>query len=427
MGAARVLLGAVIAVTAVACSDVDRTRIKAHLGGTSSQVALANRYSTGRGVEKDEAEAVRWYRRAAEGGYGPAQVVMGNRYLQGAGVEADPVQARAWFRRAAEGGDPSGEFGLGLVLIKGVGGAPDPEAGAAWIQKAAAHGHPEARRVVEEATQDPAERVAGLRERAEQGEAEAQFQLSQAYLNGVGVEADEPEALHWLQRAEAQDHVGALTVLGYLYMKGQHGVAPDPARGVELYRKAAERDIPSAQHGLGLAYLEGHGVEADPAEAARWMEKAAEAGLPASQRVMARLYREGLGVPRDLTESLRWLRLAAEAGDAAAQYNLGLSFAEGIGVERDPAAALEWYERASAQGHALAQIKLGVAYLVGEGAEQDPVRSYAYFELGRRGGAPIPADGVARLNELLTDEQRSQAAVLIQELSARQGGASAGS
>jgi hypothetical protein len=130
MGAARVLLGAVIAVTAIGCSEVDRTRIKAHLGGTDSQIALANRYAAGRGVEKDEAEAVRWYRRAAEGGYGPAQVVMGNRYLQGAGVEADPVQARAWFRRAAEGGDPSGEFQLGILLIQGVGGDAKPEEGA---------------------------------------------------------------------------------------------------------------------------------------------------------------------------------------------------------------------------------------------------------------------------------------------------------
>jgi TPR repeat protein len=249
--------------------------------------------------------------------------------------------------------------------------------------------------------------------------------LGQAYLNGQGVDVDETEGLHWLQRAEAQDHVGALTVLGYLSMKGQHGVAVDPARGVALYRRAAERDIPRAQHGLALAYLDGEGVEADPAEAARWMSKAAEAGLPASQRVMARLYREGIGVPQDMDESLRWLRLAANAGDAAAQYNLGLSLAEGIGVERDPAAAVEWYKRASNQGHALAQIKLGVAYLVGEGADPDPVRSYAYFELGRRGGAPIPADGVDRLNALLTEEQRAQAAVLVEQLSAGKGGDSA--
>src|SRR5262245_29012730 len=94
----------------LACSELDRTRVKAHLGGVASQLQLAHRYGTGDGVGQDEQEAFRWYQRAARRGNSSAQVVVGARYAQGLGVDKDEAKAAEWFLRAAELGNPEGQF-----------------------------------------------------------------------------------------------------------------------------------------------------------------------------------------------------------------------------------------------------------------------------------------------------------------------------
>jgi hypothetical protein len=68
-----------------------------------AQYQLGLRYANGDGVTKDYAEAVKWYRRAAEQGVPFAQFNLGVRYANGQGVERDPVQAYRWFSVAAQG------------------------------------------------------------------------------------------------------------------------------------------------------------------------------------------------------------------------------------------------------------------------------------------------------------------------------------
>ena len=50
-------------------------------------------YSVGRGMPQDKAEAARWYRLAANQGYGSAQTNLGVLYAMGEGVLQDNVQA----------------------------------------------------------------------------------------------------------------------------------------------------------------------------------------------------------------------------------------------------------------------------------------------------------------------------------------------
>ena len=61
-------------------------------------------HADGRGVLKDEAEAVRWYRLAAEQGYAIAQHNLGVMYDKGEGVLKDDAEAVRWYRLAAEQG-----------------------------------------------------------------------------------------------------------------------------------------------------------------------------------------------------------------------------------------------------------------------------------------------------------------------------------
>ncbi len=58
-------------------------------------------YDKGRGVPQDYAEAMKWYRKAAEQGHAKAQLFLGNMYFFGQGVSKDYVQAYMWYILAA--------------------------------------------------------------------------------------------------------------------------------------------------------------------------------------------------------------------------------------------------------------------------------------------------------------------------------------
>ncbi|MEG2063237.1 MAG: tetratricopeptide repeat protein, partial [Kiritimatiellia bacterium] len=56
------------------------------------------------GVARDEAEAVKWYRMAAEQGDASAQYNLGCCYRKGEGVARDEAEAVEWWRKAAAQG-----------------------------------------------------------------------------------------------------------------------------------------------------------------------------------------------------------------------------------------------------------------------------------------------------------------------------------
>src|ERR1039458_577184 len=81
-----------------------------HVG---AQCRLGWCYAYGQGVPKNEVEAVSWYRKAAEQNYAPAQYYLGDSYDFGRGVAKDEVEAAKWYRKAAEQNDASAQFNLG--------------------------------------------------------------------------------------------------------------------------------------------------------------------------------------------------------------------------------------------------------------------------------------------------------------------------
>jgi hypothetical protein len=62
-------------------------------------------YDNGEGVPENDAEAVKWYRLAAEQGYVVAQFNLGFMYANGEGVAKNAVQAFKWWNLAAAQGD----------------------------------------------------------------------------------------------------------------------------------------------------------------------------------------------------------------------------------------------------------------------------------------------------------------------------------
>ncbi|MCQ2395146.1 MAG: hypothetical protein MJ249_12760 [Kiritimatiellae bacterium] len=102
-------------------SLVEQYRKAAAAGDARAQCNLGMMYEYGRGVKKDEKQAVEWYRKAADAGDARAQCNLGVMYDQGRGVEKDEKQAVEWFRKAAAAGDARAQCYLGLMYEYGKG------------------------------------------------------------------------------------------------------------------------------------------------------------------------------------------------------------------------------------------------------------------------------------------------------------------
>ena len=72
------------------------------------------------GVAQDYAEAVKWYRKAAEQGYTYAQYNLGYCYAKGQGASLDYSEAVKWYKKAAEQGDARAQNMLGFSHYKRV-------------------------------------------------------------------------------------------------------------------------------------------------------------------------------------------------------------------------------------------------------------------------------------------------------------------
>ena len=96
-------------------------------------------YRGGRDVQKDDAQALRWFRLAADRGDAVAQLSLGLMYADGRGVPQDHDEAAKWYRRAADRGNPQAQYNLGLWYAKGDGGPPNKVRAHMWFNLAAAH------------------------------------------------------------------------------------------------------------------------------------------------------------------------------------------------------------------------------------------------------------------------------------------------
>ena len=82
----------------------EQTMTKAKAGDSTAQYNLGNMYYNGEGVQTSYAEAVKWYRKAAEQGHAGAQLSLGQMYQDGRGTPKDLVLAHVWMALAEKKG-----------------------------------------------------------------------------------------------------------------------------------------------------------------------------------------------------------------------------------------------------------------------------------------------------------------------------------
>jgi TPR repeat protein len=235
-------------------------RAKAEKGDAQAQYALGRAFEEGSlGVAKDQAGAVKWYRKAAEQNLAVAQLGLGWCYAYGQSVAKDEVEAVKWWRKAAEQNLADAQSSLAWCYANGQGVAKDEVEAVKWWRKA-----------------------------AEQNDAHAQLSLGSCYNDGLGVAKDEAEAVKWWRKAAEQNLREAQFSLGLRYVTGI-GVAKDEVEAVKWFRKAAEQNLAPSQYSLGMCYYYDQGVAKDYVEAYKWILLAAGQGDESAKKAMTQL------------------------------------------------------------------------------------------------------------------------------------------
>jgi TPR repeat protein len=277
-----------------------------------AQNNLGASYENGRGVPKDDQQAIAWYRKAAEQNYAPAQSNLGAMYQNGQGDRKDEQQAIAWYRKAAEQNYAPAQSNLGVMYQNGQGVRRDDQQAIAWYRKA-----------------------------AEQNYAPAQNNLGAMYQYGQGVPKDEQQAIAWYRKAAEQNYALAQNNLGFMYQYGR-GVRKDEQQAIAWYRKAADQGLALALNNLDED-AEAAVNRNDFATAIRIMRPLADQGNARAQRLLGMMYNAGWGVPKDDAEAVKWFRRAANQGDGDAQASLGAEYRDGTGVPQDYVHAYMWF------------------------------------------------------------------------------------
>ena len=168
--------------------SVDETKQKAEAGNAMAQVQYAQMLQLGKGIEKNEAEALKWYHKSAEAGNHFAQANMGLFCQTGScGMTKDLAKAAEWYGKAAKQGNSYAQYYLALLYENGSGVKKD-------IKKAA--------------------ELYG--EAANGGMSSAQVRYAICLTRGDGVDRNIDEALKWAEKAAAAGDGSAVKIVELL-------------------------------------------------------------------------------------------------------------------------------------------------------------------------------------------------------------------
>lgn len=227
-------------------------------------------YESGRGVARDEREAVAWYGQAAVQGHSGAQFNLAVMYASGRGVTKDERKAVEWYEEAAVQGYANAQNGLGMMYADGKGVTRDEREAFRLYEKAARQGH-----------------------------SGAQFNLGVMCANGRGVAKDNRKAVEWYVNAAAQGYADAQFSLALIYEGGRGEM--DQRNAVAWYEKAAAQGHYEAQFNLSFIVAAEGATEAFNADA---------------------IYSRFRGAPKEDLRAYAWFSVAAAFGDDSAKKEL---------------------------------------------------------------------------------------------------------
>jgi TPR repeat protein len=232
----------------------------------------------------------------------------------------DYGRAAGFYTRACEAGVMAACTNLGVIYSDGRDGVPEDDPRAVQLFKRACDGN----------------------------EPLGCGNLGNMYFRGEGVAKDQAKAYGFFDRACKGGSDRSCGMLGLAYVEGAAGYPRDPPRGIELLRRACDKDGGGdACAQLAELYQEGIGTTRDVPAAASLYKKACKAGHgKACVRLATSL---PLGA---VAEAPAWLEMGCGGGDRDSCLKLAEMLEKGGMVAPNPDKALELYEAACTEGAA---------------------------------------------------------------------------
>ena len=193
--------------------DVAKIKADAEAGDAMAQAQYAQILQTGDGVEKNEAEAAKWYQKAADAGNDYAQVNLGVFYQTGGcGLKRDLAKAAEWYEKAAAQGNAYAQFYLSCLYENGNGVEKDASKALDLLAKAAKGGIPD-----------------------------AQVKYALCLAQGVGIERNLEAAIEWAEKAAAMGDSSAPKMIATLKgLKDLDDKTPKSLLGIEFGKTVEE-------------------------------------------------------------------------------------------------------------------------------------------------------------------------------------------
>lgn len=233
----------------VAAEALGYYRRAAELGQVEAQVILAYKLAA---QPESQAEALEWLRKAAAQKNDRALCALGVFTLEGrGGLKADPVEAYRLFEQAAELGSADGLCNQAYCLERGLGVKADPEKAVELYTK--------------------------LLEKAPLPQ--ALYNLALCRMDGRGTEKDSHAGVQLLVQAYNAGHAEAACELARCCAAGI-GLQKNEEQAVQILHEAARRGSAEAQYTLACCYREGKGVKKDETIAETYLKAAAANGHP---------------------------------------------------------------------------------------------------------------------------------------------------
>ncbi len=170
-------------------------------------------------------------------------------------------------------------------------------------------------------TQEFDKAVPILKQAAELGNAESQYNLGYCYQAGIGVEQNAEKAIEWYSKSAGQDWNDGLYAMMMAYGSG-NGVQQDFNKAFSFALKCAENGDGTCMFNVINCYKEGMGTDKDIDKMLEWAirlgklqnpENLQKSGYITSSRLnLAYMYRDGTDVEQDNFISYQWFLIFNE-------------------------------------------------------------------------------------------------------------------
>jgi len=408
-------------------------------------------------------EGIKFIKEAADKGLNAARRNMATIYLRGmAGEPQDPAKAKSLLETAAgdkQHPDYQAEFELAQYYLSP---GPDQSDDKAYelLNSAAEHGNPNALAALGSVLFDgkefgkkkipanPKKAVELFTKLAEQNNPAGLRTMGELYQKGIkdtGIAKDFSKALdYYAKAAQANDAVAQVILAGF-YDRGYDDdgdkkleVAPNPAASLELYRLAAQNNVPLAFYNVGAFYEAGRAVDKDPTKAFAYFLQSAVNGFGPGMQKAGVYYLNGAGTLKDPVAATGWFSRSAGAGVPEGFISLGVMAENGLVASPDRNTTqyqmaganysqVEDSPAASDPVRVEALLRLGNLYfrglMVGGGKttpEPDYEKAYIYFRMASEIDPKnnLASQAKEEAEKKLTQEQKTSAASSIDAMKA---------